>query len=290
VLAGREANDRRFPAFDERLESAEAARVAYRIDPDSPRRVLSRAAQLVKRLLSRGNFALLTLAMTGRSEAAHRALSGAEDVGAGLDGQSAAFVTGAERVAEALMTLHHEAATLDWTVDFSPAAQGLWKAFERELNLSVVQAARESRGARLPAYFAKYDPAMARERSRVHTGRDDTGVDREVDVNRKESDPTLRGRHRFLTLGDAWYVRKALEGRADEEFDAVLRRSGLPDGVTQDLDIAWRRMRVLRNLGSHTEPLAFKEFAELRALFGDRAVMGQLARLKEALRSPEVAA
>ncbi len=42
-------------------------------------------------------------------------------------------------------------------IDFTPCAQGAWKAFELEINLSIIQAARASISIKMPEYFTVYD-------------------------------------------------------------------------------------------------------------------------------------
>jgi hypothetical protein len=45
-------------------------------------------------------------------------------------------------------------------LDYAPALAPLWKAFERELNLSLVQVAREARGVAMPDFFVLYEPLL----------------------------------------------------------------------------------------------------------------------------------
>ena len=42
------------------------------------------------------------------------------------------------------------------TEDFTGGAQGVWKAFELEANLSVIQAARHARGIAMPDFWSRF--------------------------------------------------------------------------------------------------------------------------------------
>jgi hypothetical protein len=58
----------------------------------------------------------------------------------------------------------------DTYTDFAPGVQGALKAFELEINLSVIQAARKARTIEMPNFFARYCPYLRGNLGQVNTG------------------------------------------------------------------------------------------------------------------------
>lgn len=170
-------------------------------------------------------------------------------------------------------------------VDYSPGAVGVWKAFEVEVNLSVVQAARTARGVPMPDFFATWDPDLPLEHGQVATGNDRRGRPIRVGINDRRSGRRPVQRHRFLDLGEAFYVHGAMVGRGDEHLDEVIGRClGAP--LAAKLLGAWERIRVIRNPHSHERVLSRGHYEEILNLCLAGDVLGPLLRLKTALREP----
>lgn len=168
-------------------------------------------------------------------------------------------------------------------LDFAPAAQGAWKALEREVNLSVIQAARASRTVKMPEMFALYDSGL-NERSRA-MGKSLNKIETPSgakDINQKDRQTNRTGRHRFLTLGDAWHATKALSDSPYELFNSVITDclgQTLPTALTD----AWEQVYQLRNKASHTKALHMNEYAlVLRSTLSPEA-MRPLMKLKKQL-------
>lgn len=139
--------------------------------------------------------------------------------------------------------------------DFTPGAQGAWKAFEREVNLSIIQAARHARTIKMPDFFALYDGSVMDARfCKVDTGRRTP-----VDINQRDWEDPRGRKQRFLTLGDAWHVVNVMNGSTGEVFDTIVLRclrGPLPRKLLDD----WRTIYEIRNQASHTRPLARNEY------------------------------
>lgn len=144
------------------------------------------------------------------------------------------------------------------TVDFTPGAQGAWKAFELEINLSLIQAARASRTVKMPDLFALFDSGLPKERGKVQTGADTSGRKVYKDINQKDNRRT--GRHRFLTLGDAWHVSKVMSSSSMESFNSVIATC-LGGPLPREILAAWQHINLIRNKASHTQPLHMSEYA-----------------------------
>lgn len=142
-------------------------------------------------------------------------------------------------------------------LDFTPGAQGAWKALELEINLSIIQAARASISIKMPEFFTIYDGGLLPpDRSKIPTG-SYKGQSVYKDINQKNRKTRQTGQHRFLTLGDALHVAQALMG--SQEYEAVISRC-LGCSLPSDLFTTWRRVQQIRNRGSHTEPLQYRDY------------------------------
>lgn len=164
------------------------------------------------------------------------------------------------------------------SVDFTPGAQGAWKAFEREINLSLIQAARTARKVTMPDFFARYDP-----NPRVD-GRVQTGTRIYKDINQPDRRSTRMGRHRFLPLGDALFVIRAMHNCPTEWFDTVVTKclhSPLPPHVLP----AWERVHRIRNQASHTEPLNREKYQRVLEDTLSPNVLRPLLQIKQSLSS-----
>lgn len=176
-------------------------------------------------------------------------------------------------------------------IDFTPGAQGAWKAFEREINLSIIQAARASRQVTMPDFFALYDPSLPELRGQVRTGSDRNGRPIIKDINQLDWERPQTRQHRFLSLGDAFYViTRGMMGRSTEDFDRVVQsclqpnltqsvnkvsfnqviqrpsRQSLPSrqqSLPSELLEAWERIYRIRNKSSHTELLARRDYEQV---------------------------
>lgn len=169
------------------------------------------------------------------------------------------------------------------SMDFTPGAQGAWKALELEINLSVIQAARASRSIKMPELFALYDSGL-KERGKA-IGKPLNKVETPSgakDINQKDRQTSRTGRHRFLTLGDAWHVTKALSDSPSEMFNSVIRTC-LGNPLPARLIVAWEQVYQLRNKASHTQALHMNEYAIVVRSALSPEVLHPLMRIKEQL-------
>lgn len=165
--------------------------------------------------------------------------------------------------------------------DFSPGAQGLWKALEREVNLSVVQVARHARGVPMPERFAELDPDLPKPQAIVVTG-----SGRSVSVNSPETRHTgLRSRtrpHRFISLGDAWHVHQVMCGNQAERFDEIMNKThGGP--LPQKMLGHWRDLVGVRNHASHADILSSDGYRRVLNLVLEKGILDHLVPIKRAL-------
>jgi hypothetical protein len=188
--------------------------------------------------------------------------------------------------------------------DFTPGAQGAWKAFEREINLSVIQAARASRQVTMPHFFALYDPSLPEVRGQVRTGSDRNGRPIIKDINQRDWEHPQTRQHRFLSLGDAFYViTKGMMGRSTEDFDRVVQSCLQPNltpsvnrvsfnqviqrpsrqSLPSELIEAWKRIYRIRNKSSHTELLTRTDYEQVLDDVLSPDVLRPLMKIKNAL-------
>lgn len=168
------------------------------------------------------------------------------------------------------------------SIDFTPGAQGAWKAFEREINLSVIQAARASRQVKMPNLFALYDPNLSESLGQVCTGyRNRRPIIK--DINQRDWERLGTKQHRFLSLGDAFYVvTRGMMGRSTERFDEVIE-SCLHQPLPSKLIDAWKRIYHIRNDSSHTEPLTKSDYEQVLNDALSPNVLLPLMKIKKAL-------
>jgi hypothetical protein len=173
----------------------------------------------------------------------------------------------------------HNPSPLD--LDFTPGAQGAWKAFELEVNLSVVQAARSARDVAMPVYFALHDPGLPYDRGIVRTGqRGNRPIT--VDINQLDWADRASGRHRFVALGDALHVIRSMSGSCDERLDSVIQQtlgSSLPHHMLEE----WNLIVRIRNRGSHVHRLGRGEYEMVLRTALSPANLAPLLRIKESI-------
>lgn len=159
--------------------------------------------------------------------------------------------------------------------EYSPAGQGLWKAFEREINKSIVQAMRNARTIEMPQFFASYRPQFA--------GKNYIETPKKVDINRQDWEDPLGIRHRFLEMGVALRCVNALQGKPGEQFDQVVRRCLGSAPLPKDFLDDWDSIARLRNPPSHTELLSRDGFFEVANKVLKTRNLETLIRIKRTL-------
>lgn len=162
------------------------------------------------------------------------------------------------------------------SMDFSPGAQGVWKAFEREINLSLIQAVRQARGILMPEFYTLYDKDFPKPQSRVMAG------SRPKDVNVR--DPRLAPQHQFFELGVAkWIVQTMLDDQ-NEQLDQILRHI-LGGQFPTDMFDGWETIRRIRNNGSHSCILPRQDYERILGLCLNAEMLTPLMQVKKTLRS-----
>lgn len=168
-------------------------------------------------------------------------------------------------------------------VDFTPGAQGAWKAFELEINFSVIQAARAGRSIPMPEFFTRFDKEFPADRSKVLTGMEGR---RKIfkNLNQEDRESRRTDRHRFLMLGESWYVAKALTESPEENFNEVITKC-LGDRFPTPIMDAWEHICQLRNKASHTQALNQNEYAFILRSTLSPEVLSCLGKIKRRLSS-----
>lgn len=168
------------------------------------------------------------------------------------------------------------------TVDFTPGAQGAWKAFELEVNFSFIQAARASRAVKMPEFFARYDASLPKAKSKVQTGTGRGGRPITKDINQLDEKNKRSARHRFLTLGEALFVTVAMRTSPTESFNEIVSQC-LQCPVDSKVFDAWQRIYRLRNLASHTRPLTYTDYSSVLSDALSPDLLLPLMKIKKAL-------
>lgn len=161
--------------------------------------------------------------------------------------------------------------------DFTPGAQGYWKSLELEINLSLIQAARLARGIEMPEYFTLYKYGIPSQITLVTTPR------RPHNLNVLDNQASKPGRHKFLMLGDSYYVIQTMLNDSHETLDDLIFRY-IGEPLPSRLMEVWALIRDMRNKGSHINPLSETDFHLVRDSFSESAIFQPLARLKTLLR------
>ncbi|MDO8970766.1 MAG: hypothetical protein Q7U74_08770 [Saprospiraceae bacterium] len=160
--------------------------------------------------------------------------------------------------------------------DFTPAAQGYWKAYENEMNYSLVQVERACLGIDWRNYYTLYDPAFPENRSYVETPQKKY-LNKQVDGVSK---------HKFLPLGDNWYVFENLLGAKYTKLgfrDLLTKNFGFV--ITDDFTDIWGKIREIRNEGSHVAPLNKGLYERLFDLIRNAQAFPPLVELKQKLKA-----
>ncbi len=166
-------------------------------------------------------------------------------------------------------------------IDFTPGAQGVWKAFELEVNLSMIQAARAARDITMPTYFTLHDPTLPQKRGIVETGHRGNRVIT-VDINQLDWVNRASGRHRFITLGDALHLVITMTNSPNERLDLMIQQA-IGSSLSSRVIDAWTDISRIRNLGSHTHPLAQQDYEMVLQLALAPDVLGPLLEIKNAI-------
>jgi len=162
--------------------------------------------------------------------------------------------------------------------DFTPGAQGVWKVVEREINLSLIQAARLSRGIEMPAFFAIHRPAFQRN-CVVYIG-PEHGRDSRKNLNEKDS--RHKPRHEFFTLGQCRRIVDVMLSGPDERLDLIIRER-LAGSLPGDFMTNWRDLERIRNDASHVAPLTRRDYELTYDLGLNSELLTPLMRLKSTL-------
>jgi hypothetical protein len=161
--------------------------------------------------------------------------------------------------------------------DYTPAAQGFWKAFENEMNYSLVQIERASLGIDVKKYYTLFQPDFPREKSMIDTPK------------RKDLNQQIQGvyKHKFLPLGDNWYVFNTLLNSNEYQHlgfvDLLTKKFGF-EIASQFMD-AWKTIRDIRNEGSHVAPLQKDQYDKLFATVRETHAFPPLVNLKQQIIS-----
>jgi hypothetical protein len=154
--------------------------------------------------------------------------------------------------------------------DFSPVTITLAKAFETEVNMSLVQWIRHRLGIALPGYFATHQPGA----TAIYTLK--SSCPSPVDFNAQRAGqwaPPALGGTRLV-------VEDMTRTEPPPHWDAAR--------WTQTL-AAWARLQKLRNGAAHTELQDVRHMAELAGLFETFRAAGTfeaMVRLKGAIKAP----
>ncbi len=165
-------------------------------------------------------------------------------------------------------------------VDFGGIASEIWRAFELEVNFSLIQAGRKGRSIRMPEDFIRYVPNFPKEKSMVQTGTKPNGdpIRKDINAQNKERKTT---QHKFLTLGDSWHIVEALRSKNSECFDHVLAECGV--AISLNYMDKWKQMFEIRNPVSHVEILSYDDYRNLLKMAYPEMFV-PLVKVKQALR------
>lgn len=168
--------------------------------------------------------------------------------------------------------------------DFRSGAHGAWVAFEREINLSLVQAARAAQTVKMPELFALFDPALPKDRACVRV-RNRSGGSFTVNINAKGENFSETRWHRFLELGTALCTHATMSVDS-KEFDRVLRHCLGGTTIPKEVQDDWWAVHGIRNAGSHAQrPVNQQDYERVLRAVSDSRVMSPLLRIKSVLRA-----
>ncbi|TVM03116.1 MAG: hypothetical protein CV087_06825 [Candidatus Brocadia sp. WS118] len=176
-----------------------------------------------------------------------------------------------------------DARNLSHRIDFTPAAQGVWKSMELEVNHSLVQAARKSRTIPMPEYYVRYFSGFPKEKSKVSIKAMMGNRPHYVDINQQDRNDLKGIRHKFFTLGAAKLMIDSLTNNTGESFDKVIYDcigSPLPANLLEN----WEILNQIRNRGSHISSINLDQYYKVMDTFLSSEVIEKLGRIKEVLR------
>lgn len=169
-------------------------------------------------------------------------------------------------------------------IDFTAGAQGIWKTYELEINLSIIQAARKARTIKMPDFFALYCASIPSSQTKVRTVKDDGSPGKIININQKDNEDIIGKRHRFLTLGNAWHVTSTLLNKPEETFQSeIINSLGRPldDGFLR----FWEEINKIRIVGSHIKPINYNEYKIVLQNILAPSTIEVLTTIKEQLRA-----
>jgi hypothetical protein len=217
-----------------------------------------------------GDLLLLAAAWKGRGRSSSDLASSGLPVG--LDDETYVLVQEAQLLGRFLRQLSHG----DSPVDLSPATVGIRKAMEKEVNRSLVQAARKARGVPMPDFFLAW--CSLPFNAMVDTGEDRQGLARQVDLN---AGPPLR----FLTLGEALHaVQSMLRSPTERLADVITASLGAPLPPRLLRTVARVNGTCNRALHAGGPPVSSEDFDKLSARALSPDLLDPLCRLSSALR------
>lgn len=145
--------------------------------------------------------------------------------------------------------------------DFTPSAQGVWKAIELEANYSVIQAARKARGIDVSKYYGLYQSDFkgdSRVRASFPDGRNST-----TDINRVDRD--IPKYHKKLMFMEAQTVVQHMSNNMNENFDNIMQTC-FGDTIPKQWFDDWSTIHHMRNPSSHTVPLSEYDLQALTSI------------------------
>ena len=197
-----------------------------------------------------------------------------------LDEEAVVMIETAAKVGALLENIFENPNTLD--PDFTPGAQGVWKAFELEVNLSVIQAARLARDIAMPKYFSLFDPNLSLERGVVQTGqRGNSSI--KININQRDWEDCASLRHRFITLGNALYVIRSMLAEPTEKLDAIIQRV-LGEPLPHNLFEEWNAILRIRNRASHIHSIDRNNYEKVWFTVLAPEIIGPLLRIKDSIK------
>ena len=190
-----------------------------------------------------------------------------------LEADSKRMIETAELVGQYLVFMNRRNNPSLRLEDFTPGAQGYWKSLELEINLSLIQAARLARGIEMPQYFTLFKEGVPSQITSVTTPR------RVHNLNARERQARPSGRHKFLMLGESYYVIQSMLNDSQETLiNVIIQYIGEP--LPTKLLETWASLIELRNKGSHINPLSEEDYQFIKNCFLESVVFEPLGKLK----------
>lgn len=170
----------------------------------------------------------------------------------------------------------------NYKIDFTPGVQGIWKAFELEVNLSLIQVVRKARNIKMPDNFGIYDKTTPVETSKVMTGFDNKGNTIYKDINQKDWRNKKNKRHSFLTLGEAKHVIKVMIDNEHERFNEEIATC-LGYTMPQIFMDNWNTINKIRNKATHIKPIGYDDYKTVLDKVMSVQTLDIITKIKEEL-------